>query len=262
MLGKRKFGPRTYWNPKARLAKRARSAPYVRRRRRFTKGRPTSQFVKNVIMRLSEAKRKDTNLPFGTGSYAHDALYEVRLNDTDQSATSCPTALQVGGAPSARVGDEIYSTGFQVRGSIGLPFDRRNTTVKIWLVEHNSNQGSVTTQSDWFRNITGNNMLDPINDDKFPGVKLMATLRHKARDLYVDQGAVTDSGSIAQLYYSFWIPWRRKLKYTSTNGVPPISGCKERLSLVMTAYDTSSALTTDVVGLDGRQSVVFYYKDP
>lgn len=251
-LGGMRYGP----------LKRYRPAPYVRRRRRFTKGRPSGKFIKKVMMKLSESKRKDTNLPFGTGSFAHDSLYEVRLNDTDQAATTAPTALQLGGAPSARVGDEIYSTGFRVKGSVGLPFDRRNTTVKIWLVEYNSNQGSVTNQAQWFRSITGNNMLDPIDDDRFPNVKLMKTLRHKARDLYVERGDITDAGSVAQLYYSFWIPFKRKLRYGPTNGLPPLAGCKERLSLVITAYDTASSLTTDVVVVDARQAVTFYYKDP
>lgn len=244
------------------LRVRRKVRPYVRRHRRGTRPRNMTGLVKNIAFRLSEAKRRDYNHPFGTGSLAHDALYEVRLNDTDQAA-AVPTRLTIGAGPNSRVGDEVYSTGFMVRGCVGLPFDRRNVTVKIWLVEYNSNQGTPTNQADWFRNVTGNNMLDPINDDKFPGVKLLKVLRHKARDLYVERGELTDAGSIASVYYKMWIPWRRKLRYDgTTDNVTPRSGCKERLSLIITAYDTASSLTTDVVAVDCRQSVTWYYRDP
>lgn len=235
--------------------------PAYRKRRRFPMR--ANRLIKSITLKMSEPKRNDLNLPFtSNGLMAHDTLYETLLHTTDQANTTVPTRLVVGGGPSSRIGDEVYSTGFMVRGSFGIPFDRRNTIVRIWLVEYNSNQGTPTTQTQWYRDTTGNNMLDPINNDRFTGVKLMKSLRCKARDLYVERGEVTDTGSIQQLYYSFWIPFKRKLKYTGTATTPPISGSRERLSLIATAYDTASTITTDNVVIDHRQSVTWYYKDP
>lgn len=238
------------------------SAPYVRPRRRGTKPTTMSKFVKNIALKLSESKRVDVVGQFTTGSLAHDGIYEYLLNTTDQGNTTVPTRIVNSAVSNGRVSDEVYSTGFMIRGCFGLPFDRRNTCIKIWLVDYNTNQGTPTNQAHWYRDTTGNSMLDPLNDDRFPGVKLLRVLRHKARDLYVERGELTDNGSIAQLYYKIWIPYRRKLRYASGSQLPPIAGCKERLSLICTAYDTASALTTDVVVVDHRQSVTWYYKDP
>lgn len=242
--------------------KRFKPSPYVCRRRRGTKGRPSGKLMKNIVMKLAETKRVDLNYPIGTGSFAHDSIYECILNTTDQANTTVPTRVVVGGGQSSRVGDEVYSTGFRIRGCFGLPFDRRNTTIKMWLVEYNTNQGTPTTEAQWYRSTTGNNMLDPLNDDRFPGAKLLKTFRCKPRDLYVERGDIMDSGSINQIYYNLWIPFKRKLRYTSNSQLPPIAGCKERLSLIVTAYDTASTLTTDIVVVDHRQSVTWFYKDP
>lgn len=235
--------------------------PVVRKRRAFAKA--ATKMMKAVTLKMSEPKRNDVPYAFSsTGVMVHDTLYEVLLNTTDQASTLPPTRLIVGGGPSSRIGDEVYSTGFMVRGTFGIPFDRRNTIIKIWLLEYNTNQGSPTNQAQWYRDTTGNNMLDPINNDRFPGVKLLRTLRVKARDLYIERGDVTDSGSLAQIYYNIWIPFKRKLRYTGTAQTPPISGCKERLSLIATAYDTASTITTDNLIEDHKQVITWYYKDP
>lgn len=219
--------------------------------------------MKRVAMNLAESKRVDKTYPIGgVTTFAHDSLYECLLHTTLQTDTAVMTSIVVGGGPSSRVGDEVYSIGFRIKGCFGLPFDRRNVQIKLWLVEYNSNQGTPTTQAQWYRVTTGNNMIDPIDNDRFPGVKLLRVLRAKPKDLYVERGDITDTGSINQIYYNIWIPFKRKLRYTSTSTVPPISGTKERLSLIMTAYDTPSTITTDTVVLDHRQSVTWYYKDP
>lgn len=245
-----------------RSAKRRRLF-YTRRRRRGTRPRTTRRFIKNIALQLSEAKRVDKNYPIGgVHTFAHDGLYECLLNTTDQSNTTVITALVNSGQSGARVGDEIYSTGFMLRGAFGVPYDRRNAQIKMWLVEYNSNQGTPTSQAQWFHNVTGNNMLDPINNDRWPGVKLLRTFRCKPKDLIYEEGDLYDAGSINTIYYKIWVPWKRHLRYTSSSSVPPVSGCKERLSIIFTAYDTKSSLTTDTIVVDHDQSCTFYFKDP
>lgn len=222
--------------------------------------------VRTAMLRASDVKAKYQAYYFGGNatpqrSFLHDSIHSCVLGSTG-SDTSYPTALSNGAADSNRIGSDVYSSGFRVRGSFGLPFDRRNTIIKIWLVEYNTNQGSPTDVTNWFRNVTGNNVLDPINTERFPGVKLLRTLRAKARDLYVERGEITDTGSIHQLYYDIWVPFKRKLRYSSTSAANPSSGMKEFLSLVMTCYDTySAASATDNVIVDHDQMVTFYYKD-
>lgn len=232
------------------------------------KGRKTRFFkaVKRAMLKASDVKAKYQSYTFATGvtptrTFAHDSLVACLLGGTSTADNSWPTALAAGTGDNQRIGSDVYSVGFRVRGSFGIPFDRRNTTVKIWMLEYNSNQGTPTDVTNFYRNVTGNNMLDPINTERFPGVKLLRTLRCKARDLYVERGELTDSGSIHQLYYDIWIPWRRHLKYASTANSNPQAGCKEHLVLIMSAYDTFSAISTDNVIVDHDQMVTFYYKD-
>lgn len=222
--------------------------------------------VKAAMLKASEVKAKYQAYTFGGGgtptrTFLHDSIHSCVLGGT-VSDNNVPTALAAGTGDNQRIGSDVYSIGFRVRGTFGLPFDRRNTTIKIWLVEWNSNQGSPTDVAQFFRNVTGSNLIDPINTERFPGVKLLRTLRAKARDLYVERGELTDSGSIHQLPYDIWIPFRRKLRYASTANGNPTAGCKEQFGLVMTCYDTfaASALSDNVV-VDHDQMVTWYYKD-
>lgn len=233
-------------------------------------GRPPTKFVsrvKKALMSVSETKVKYMAYFFGGGptatrTFLHDSLNACVIGGTAAAAANYPTSLAGGAGDDQRTGTDIHSLGFRVRGSFGLPFDRRNTTIKIWLVEYNSNQGSITDPAQFYKNVTGNNLIDPINTERFPGVKLLRTLRHKARDLYVERGELTDSGSYATLPYDIWIPWKRHLRYNTTSTENPRSGCKEAIALIMTCYDTFSASSaTDTVVVEHDQMVAFYYKD-
>lgn len=236
---------------------------------RTKKGKPGKFYnkVKTALLKASDTKVKYQAYYFGGGvtpthTFNHDTLSSCLLGGTFSSDNSQPTSLGAGSGDNQRNGTEIYSLGFRVRGTFGLPFDRRNTTIKIWMVEYNSNQGSPTDSTQWYRNVTGNNLLDPINTERFPGVKLLRTLRATARDLYVQRGELTDAGNIHSLHYDIWIPWKRHLRYAGTPNENPRSGCKETVALVMACYDTRSAAVTDNVILDHDQMVAFYYKDP
>lgn len=250
---------------KRRIGAPSRASQYGRK-----KGRARTSFqakVKNTVLRMSDTKVKYQAYYFGGGvtpthTFNHDSLNACLIGGTFTSDNSQPTSIGTGNSDTARTGTEIYSLGFRVRGTFGLPFDRRNTTIKIWMVEYNSNQGSPTDVSNWYRNVTGNNLLDPINTERFPGVKLLRTLRAKSRDLYVQRGEFTDAGNIHSLHYDIWIPWKRHLRYNGIAVENPRSGCKETVALIMACYDTRSSLVTDNVIVDHDQMVAFYYKDP
>lgn len=218
------------------------------------------------MLKASDTKAKYQAYYFGgnatvTRTFLHDSIHACQLGGTSGD-TTFPTSLATGTNDTNRIGSDVFSVGFRVRGSFGLPFDRRNTVIKIFMLEYNSNQGTPTDVTNFYRNVTGNNALDPINTERFPGVKLLRTLRAKARDLYVERGELTDSGSIHQLYYDIWVPFRRKLRYATATNSNPSSGMKENLVLLMTCYDTFSASSlTDTIVVDHDQMVTFYYKD-
>lgn len=238
----------------------------LRRRRRGT-GRGVARVAKNVMMNLAENKVRDRATPITPGalsSYYHNSIYFNTLHNNNDSEAehAYPTSLVQGDENYQRNGREIYSTGFRVRGLLDIPFDRRNTTVKIYKMEFNSNQGSVQDLFHTGVGTTGNKLLDRLNTERFPGSQLLRTLRVTARDLYVERGDITDGGSIATLKYDIWIPWKRKLSYKSAVGKGPTGGCKEIMGLAFVFYDAAETLITDAVCTRNEQLVSWYFKDP
>lgn len=238
-----------------------------RRRRRGT-GRRVARVAKNVMMSLAESKVRDRADPVPSGalaSYYHNQIYQHVLHHNSPAIAehAHPTSLVQGDENYQRNGREVYSTGFRVRGVLDIPFDRRNTTVKIYQVEYNTNSGDPA-QELFHTGVgsVGNKMLDRLNTERYPGAKLLRTLRVKARDLYVERGELTDGGSVATMKYDIWIPWKRKLTYRSAAGFGPTGGCKEIMSLMFVFYDAAETLETDAVCTRNEQLVSWYYKDP
>lgn len=196
-------------------------------------------------------------------SFTHDNLYVCQLhNQSDTVQHLHPTSVSQGLNNFERVGTSVKSIGFQVQGMFSVPFDRRNVSIKIWLVSFNSSQGSPLDPAHFYKNITNNTMLDGINNDRFPGVKLYKTLRVQARDLYVEHGELVDAGADATINYKFWVPWKRDCKYSDGTGVGPKTGFKEALWLIMSAYDTpSTSNLTDLVVRSNEQRVTWFYRD-
>lgn len=218
-----------------------------------------SRFVKSVVFKLAESKSIRSSATISNlSSFKHNVLYPFTIHDRINNAGVTKLSQNVG--DSSRNGSDIYCLGFRIRGTFTLPYDRRNTIIKLWLCEHNSAQGDFPDEM--FRTITGNYMLDPINSDKFRGVKLLRTLRAKARDLYVERGELEDSGSDASVYYDIWIPFKRRFVYTGSAASCPTMGVKEALTMVMLAYDTPSTLETDTVINHHEQYIEMFFKDP
>lgn len=258
---------RSRYNPYRRTKTKSRVPARASRRRRRGTGKRIARVAKNVMMSLAENKVRDRSIvptPGALSSYYHNTLYFCQLHNSALTTEHLlPTAIAQGDENFQRNGREIYSTGFRVKGVLDIPFDRRNTKVKIFLVESNSNQGSLNSMM--FHTgggTTGNLMLDRINTERFPTVKLLRTLRLKARDLYVERGELTDSGSVGSLYYDIWIPFKRKLTYKDAGGWCPLTGAKEQVQLVYLFYDAAETLTTDAVCTRCEQLVTIYYRDP
>lgn len=236
--------------------------PYTRRRRGTRYG-GKSKVMRNIAFNLAESKHRNMALKFtgGTGAYSwngyHDNLYACHLHNAPTSNGLLNMNIGAGDS-SHRIGREIYTTGFRVRGSFGVPHDRRNLRIKMWLAEYNSIQGDITTYTDFFENTVGNGMVDPVNNDRFGHVRKLRDLRVTSRDLQ-------DASGTATIYYDIWIPFKRKLGYPNgdTNGVNPMTGVKEMLSLVMLPYDTvGSSSVNDIIVWEHEQCITLYYRDP
>lgn len=209
--------------------------------------------MRKMVLGLAESKRKD-------GAWTFSDIKHNTLNALNIIDNSSPTAIMpsVGGDANNRAGNDVYSTGFMVRGIISdIPWDRRNSTYRFWLVEHNTTQGTVTTYNEWFRNVTGTGLLDPVNNDRFKAKKLF-DLKLDSRDRTGDSTAQT-AGTI---YFKRWIPFKRKLEFQSSSSQVVCNGMREKFSIVFMGYDTYASTLLDTVAGTVQFKITMHYKDP
>lgn len=263
-IRKRKYGGASGYRSRKSRGVRRRLFGSTMRRRRGAMYRGRKKLMSNIAISIAESKERVVQTPFlnslsGT-SLTHNNLYKIDLHDASSGSTSIPTLLAQGNQSDQRNGVEIYSRGFRVRGVFNVPQDRRGVTIKIWLCEYNTAQGDPQTKSMFFLPGGSDNLLiRPIDNHRFPGTRLLRTLRVKARDRYAEDTVSYDS----TVYFDVWIPWRRHLRYAGSSSFAPASGAKERLSLIVGVYDTTeTSSTTDLVVTKNETTSVFYYKDP
>lgn len=249
-----------------RYYKRRRTVPpssVSLRRRRGARYRGRNKTMRRIALNLAEAKDYCLELSVPT-PMAHNKLYIWALHD--KPGNTGITNLPIGaGADGGRQGREIYSVGFRVRGTFEVPYDRRNTRIKMWLMEWNSGQGTPTTLSEFFSEPIGgssNVMLNNVNNERFPGVRKLRDLRVKSRDLLTNPTG--GSGNTYTIYYDVWIPFKRKLTYATaaTPSKCPTGGMKEYLSLIAGAYDVAGTLGTDNLITAAKCVCTFYFRDP
>jgi len=260
--------------PKRRRSRARRALPFTKRkrsrttrlaRRRRGTGRGSARgFVKSVALSLAESKSISANFLTTTttptsGGLFHNVLTQFKIID---NTTSTGGILPITGtSDQTRNGSDIYATGIMLRGQVSLPFDRRNTKIKMWYTERNTAQGDANTYSTFFKQVTGSGALDPVNDDAFKH-KYLGELRTRARDLYIERGELTDAGAEATIYFKRWIPFRRHLKFNSTSSNAATVGMKEALSVHFLAYDTYATAETDRVCTTVNFAATLYFKDP
>lgn len=240
-----RYKRKAYGRPFARSNKR-KFTPYRSRRKVGAGFRGKRKFVRNVALSLAEPKNKGSTQTLG--AVYHNTPVRIHLHDGGSASAD---SIAIGSANAQRNGTEVYSTGFSVRGAFKIPYDRRNAIFKIFLVEYNTAQGDPVTNL--FYGTSGNTMLDSINNERFPGTKLLRTLRLTSSDR---EDASTDS----TLYYNLWVPFKRRLRYSPTD--IPYAGAKDNLVLLFVGYDTKSSTSLDAVASDHEQTTMFYYKDP
>lgn len=246
---------RSYGKPKV-SRKRTRAQPYVGlRAKRFQRA------VKSIIAAKQYRKQHvisgNVLNSVATQSLYHDNLYGILLKqptipaglfDIGETAASTSTS-------DSRLGESIYTTGILFRAMFSIPADRRNLRMRIWMVEYNSIQGDPFTYSQFFKQSSGNSMLDHIDNDRFkPKLLFNGCLPPQDR-----QQETTDS----TLYVTKYIPFKRKLQYLNGGSTHTVTrGMKENLAFVITLYDTiSTSSTTDVISTSNEFTVTLYYKD-
>jgi hypothetical protein len=142
---------------------------------------------------------------------------------------------------------------FQIAG------DRRNTSLAFYWVQHNSEQGSPGSYSDFFHNVTGSSMMDTLQKKKFPGVKFLGRLKADANDQWI-AGAYSGAESSKSIYFNRFIPINKKVYFKADASNTP-TNLKEYGTIVVAPYQNVNTLATDILVINCDMHATCYFKD-
>lgn len=213
------------------------------------KTRSLVKLIKGVTLKQAETcyRSKSVSIP----NYFHDVLKPIDI----WGPTNVGIWPNQGAGDGERRGDEIYLTGIMYRGVFQVPHDRRNVAFKMWYVPFNTEQGDPATYSNFFHNITGDGMIDPVQTDRWRGLRYLGKFRCRS----VDQA--TGDPNDKTIHVKRWIPMKRKVRFIQDSSQQP-SNMPEVGRIMVLAYDTITTLITDIVITRSENCFTIYYKDP
>jgi len=158
-----------------------------------------------------------------------------------------------------RNGNEIYAKGWMLRGSCCFAGDRRETTIRMYLVSPKDDD--IDLQYDnMFTNITNNVAVDPLEKSKFRSTKLLGTYRVPDRSAPTTSVDGTSELIDTNVIIKKWLPFNKKITFMPGTRTP--TNINSFMKLVFTAYDHNSALETDICIKSTDLMTSFYYSDP
>lgn len=160
-----------------------------------------------------------------------------------------------GNTDGNRQGDEIITQGIMLRMQLNVPYDRRNAYFKVFYLQYNDAQGDPATRTDLLHDVTGSLPLDPIQTDRWPGIKYLGTYRPIARDLS------TTTSQHSTILIKKWIPMAKKVLFNNDGSHVP-SNVKSWGVILILPYSYTGALTTDIIAENCQATWTLYYKDP
>lgn len=230
----------------ARTAKRTYRKKYTKPKPALASMTQTKKLIKNIVLKTSESKYKSMSI-------GKVELYHNVLNNLSKSFVD--TFPAQGDTDASRDGDEIYIQGWKLRLMFGQKADRPNVTFRCFVVKYqNQLSGLATTYGNFFHNITGNGLLDPVQYKRFNILKSF---------IIKSSGTSMEVGETAKEYVktkSLWVPLKRKLKFADDTSTTAVN-INQDISLIVLAYDAYGSLITDNIGYV-QGSVTLYYKDP
>lgn len=223
-----------------RLFPKRRSVPKKRtfKRSRYTRRSNLTSLIRRVVSRSAESKVFDRVL--SKAELYHNTPALILINGTNAFPPQ-------GNTGSTRVGDEIYAKGYKLRILFGQKGDRPNVSFRI-IVGY-VNKSYSYGYSNWFRAITGNTLLDPVNPDIIKVVKSY-TMRP-------NQAGLTATGNDEFTFaHQLYIPVNKKVRFPSGTQDADM----DNLYMFIIPYDAFGSLTTDNIAYYQAASSL-HYKD-
>ncbi|ALY05857.1 hypothetical protein [Ctenophore-associated circular virus 1] len=204
------------------------------------------RLIRRMILKTTETKYK--TIALDKEEIYHNKLYNFSKNLLEVFPSQ-------GTGDGAREGDEIVTTGMKVRMILGQKSDRPNVSYKVWVVHYDdSTSGNAITYGNFFHNVTGNGMLDAVQNKRFKVLKAF-TIKSK--------GTTIEAGETSKEFVrpvKFWIPFKKKLKFVS-DASNKASNILPQMNVIVLPYDAYGTLGTDNIAYM-QGSCTLYYKDP
>lgn len=221
----------------------------------------------NLVKLVKDIQISESEMKYKSGTYSvqtlnHNTVTEAHLWAFPGSSYALTDIFPGQGTSDGnRIGDRIYCKGILVRGMFQITGDRRNTSVAVYFVPHNSEQGSPGDYNQLFHNVTGSSMMDTLQKKRFPKAQFLGRFRVKPSDLYFYPGiAANHTAQSASIYFKKWIPIEKKL-YFKADATTNISNLEEYGTLVIAPYQNVNTLSTDTLVVNCDLHATTYYKD-
>lgn len=234
----------------------------ARIRKRYTRKNPLKKATKKDGEKMQERRLvsliKKVNLNQAETKYTNKSLTYTELyhNSLHNFATNIWAGLpNQGTGDGDRIGDSINMLGFKVRLMLGQKNDRPNVTFRVFVVLYeDSTSGSPITYNDFFHNVTGNALLDPVQYKRFKILKQFTVKNTKSS---VDRW---DAAKEYTRAVQFWVPFKKKIQFRNDGSILPVN-VPEHMNIIIVPYDAQGTLVTDNIAY-GTGAATIYYKDP
>lgn len=222
----------------------------------------------NLVKLIKDVQISESEMKYKSGTYSvqslnHNQIYEAHIwGPTPGSGVHLTQVMPSQGTnDGSRVGDRIFAKGILLRMMMQITGDRRNTSVAIYFVPHNSEQGSAGTYNELFHNVTGSSMMDSLQKKRFPKARLLGRYRVKPTDLHLYEGiTASHAANSASIYVKKWIPINKKL-YFKADASPQVTNLDEYGTLVIAPYHNVNAISTDTLVVNTDIHATLYFKD-
>lgn len=230
-----------------------------------TKGMIAKKRRNNLVRLIKDVQISESEMKYKSGTYSvsslnHNEIYEAHIWATPGGSYVFSDIFPGQGTSDGnRVGDRIYAKGILLRGMFQVTGDRRNTSVALYFIPHNSENGSTGDYNQLFHNVTGSSMMDSLQKKKFPKAKFLGRYRVKPSDLHF-AGTANTSENSASIYFKKWIPIEKKL-YFKADASTNVQNLEEYGTLVIAPYQNVNTLSTDTLIVNCDLHATLYFKD-
>lgn len=217
------------------------------------------KLIKNVTLKQSEPKYLTINqsgAEFDVPTLNHNVLHLRYLwyNGVGVNPVIWPSQ---GNLRNNREGDEIIANGVMMRGVFNVLNSTRSTRLRFYYVAWNSDQGNPDVYNNFFHNITGTAVCDPIRKNRYPTLKYLGSCQVRA----TDRPSLTEATTGTEMYFNKFISFNdKKIKFQQATQIA--GNMKENGALLISPYCTTVTTGSSPLVSEYRISFTLHYKDP